>query len=188
MNHPLSADAPHEAELCRYRMPAPKSKVDPSGLTWTTGRKDDKSSLCKGLILSFHHHDHHFIQAFRFVMFFFWLVPYFCVCAVIIVRYNTPLIWIQGRLHRSQHCGQAMSCLQSVSTKKEEKGFGLRWYLGGCFSKTSWTLTWQPEETCYVIFLRSWFPTKAKKTKNWNLQSQISDITKYVWNTFRNEL
>lgn len=71
--------------------------------------------------------------------------------------------------------------------KTEEKGFGptWRWYLGGCFSKsTSWTLTWQPEGICYVIFLHSWFPKKAKNTKNWNQQSQTLDITKYDWNAF----
>lgn len=55
-------------------MPALKSKGDQSGLTWTRGRKEDKSSWCKELILSFHHHSHHFIQVFGFGVFFFWFV------------------------------------------------------------------------------------------------------------------
>lgn len=63
------------------------SAEEQSWLRWFNKRKEKRSSLCKCLILSFHHHNHHFTQVFFFGLsyfsFDFWLrSAYFSAWAV----------------------------------------------------------------------------------------------------------
>lgn len=102
---------------------------------------------------------------------------YFRVCTVVVVRYSTPLIWIQGRQHGSQHCGRAMSCLQlSVSTKRGEKALDSGGTSGVALAKVQ-VEHWLHNQKRYVM---SFFSVRGFQ------QTQRTKIYSHKYETSRN--